>query len=112
MAFPPPLNQLVNFLAASRRTRLIPFGLFGPGNNITSAIYDIAGAQFTALTVSGTIDGVNAVFTLSDTPLNLDLYKNGVLQLSPTMYTLAGNVVTFTSNFIPSPGDYLSAREY
>ena len=61
-------------------------------------------------TPGGLIDGVNAVFTLSNTPSpsnSLLLYRNGLLQKSGVDYTLSGSQVTFLSGSIPQPGDIL-----
>jgi hypothetical protein len=49
-------------------------------------------------TPTGVIDGANKVFSLAKTPspsANLQLFKNGILQVEGTDYTLAKNVVTF-----------------
>jgi hypothetical protein len=51
-------------------------------------------------TPSGTIDGANKVFTLAKTPspnLSLQLFKGTAIQIQGTDYTVARNVVTFTS---------------
>lgn len=51
-------------------------------------------------TPAGTLDGVNAVFTLANTPaptVAIRLYVNGVRQLQGTNFTLAGNTITFTT---------------
>ncbi len=62
------------------------------------------------LTVSGTIDGENATFSLSQLPQDLNLYKNGVLQYPNVAYTIAGTVVTFLPGYIPQVGDLLLAK--
>jgi hypothetical protein len=63
---------------------------------------------------SGAIDGANKVFTLANTPnpaASLRLYKDsgsgGVLQLSPTDYSLSGNTITFVT--APALGSTLLA---
>ena len=62
-------------------------------------------------TVSGTIDGVNTIFTLPSSPssVSLQLFKNGMLQLEGVGndYTLSGNQLTLTP--APSVGDTLVA---
>lgn len=61
--------------------------------------------------VTGTIDGVNATFTLANVPdINSDhLYLNGVLQNAGASvdYTIASNVITFVGTSIPVVGDTL-----
>jgi len=62
------------------------------------------------LSVSGTIDGVNAVFTLSAVVSSLQLFKNGQLQNPGGDYTwTGGTAVTFVPGSIPAPGDTLLA---
>jgi hypothetical protein len=63
-------------------------------------------------TPGGTIDGVNATFTLAASPTpaaGLLLFRNGLAQKSCQDYSLAGNVVTFLTGAIPAPGDTLLA---
>ncbi|MGH9720823.1 MAG: hypothetical protein ACRD8O_11470 [Bryobacteraceae bacterium] len=61
---------------------------------------------------SGAIDGVNASFTLADTPNpagSLSLYRNG-LRLKPALeYTLSGTTLTFVTAAIPQTGDVVLA---
>ena len=60
--------------------------------------------------VSGTVNGVNVTFTVSQTPLNADgfqLYVNGVLQRLTTHYTRSG--VTITMVTAPESGQELDA---
>ena len=60
---------------------------------------------------SGTINGVNAVFTLAHAPIGLLLSKNGLVQRpgSGNDYTLSGSSVTFEAGNIPQTGDVLLA---
>jgi len=63
-------------------------------------------------TPSGLINGSNVIFTLADQPnpsTSLELYRNGLLQLPATDYTLSGNVVTFATAATPQVGDLLQA---
>lgn len=58
---------------------------------------------------SGTINGINAVFTLSDIPVTLLLFRNGVLQQVTVDYNISGLTITFTAGNIPIAGDSLVA---
>jgi hypothetical protein len=62
----------------------------------------------------GTVDGLNAVFTLAATPAagSLHLYRNGLLLKAATDYTLAGAQITFGPNplSIPEAGALLLAN--
>jgi hypothetical protein len=61
---------------------------------------------------SGTINGVNLIFTLTQSPspvTSLELHKNGLLMMRNTHYTLSGSTVTFTSPYQPITGDDLFA---
>jgi len=65
-----------------------------------------------AVVPSGTVNGTNAVFTLSPAPSppeSLALTRNGLVQKSGSDYTLAAGTITFTSGAIPQTGDTLLA---
>jgi hypothetical protein len=61
---------------------------------------------------AGAMNGVNAVFTLSQAPLTNTqaIYRNGMC-LFPACgdYQIAGNVLTFQPGALPQPGDKLVA---
>lgn len=62
-------------------------------------------------TPSGTLNGVNAAFTLSRTPApssSLAFYRNGLRLTSGVDYTLSGAVVTFVTAFAPQANDTLT----
>lgn len=61
---------------------------------------------------TGTLDGTNAVFQLSQAPepaSSLHLYRNGILQRAGVDFTVNGSGITFLPVSIPQPGDILSA---
>jgi hypothetical protein len=63
-------------------------------------------------TPSGTINGVNATFTLAFSPAPpsaLLLYLNGLYMTSGVDYTLSGSTITFLTASIPQIGDVLTA---
>jgi hypothetical protein len=62
------------------------------------------------LTISGTQDGENATFTLSQLPQRLYLFNNGIRLYPDVAYTLNGTVLTFLSGYIPQPTDLLYAE--
>lgn len=45
---------------------------------------------------SGTLDGVNKVFTVPNTPIILWLTSNGVKQVPTVDYTISANTITYT----------------
>lgn len=63
---------------------------------------------------SGTVNGSNDTFTLSNSPLSntLNLFLNGLRQKSGASndYTLSGSTITFTAGMIPQTGDSLIAQ--
>lgn len=68
--------------------------------------------QDSYIPVTGTMDGVNRIFVLANTPADiLQLYRNGVSQSAGGTkdYTILANVVTFNMGSIPQPGDILIA---
>jgi len=67
-----------------------------------------------AFIVSGAINGTNGsdgnpLFTLSQTPTFLELFKNGVHQIPNISYTRSGSLITFLAPNIPVTGDLLYA---
>jgi hypothetical protein len=77
--------------------------------------YRISGAAAgfqDAETPAGSMNGVNATFTLSQAPSpasSLLLHRNGLLMKNGLDYTLAGGTVTFVAGAIPQSGDVLVA---
>jgi hypothetical protein len=101
---------LVNFTASGRKGSLIPFGLFSPDDNL-GFIYSItSGTGGTPQPLTGTINGVNRIFTTPTAVINgLAVYRNGILQDPALSYSLSGNTVTFNAANIPQTGDDLVA---
>jgi hypothetical protein len=61
-------------------------------------------------TPTGAVNGVNAAFTLSQTPspsTSLVIYRNGVRLTAGVDYTASGAAVTFMSTLVPQTGDTL-----
>lgn len=83
-------------------------GSSGPcGSGISSAAGFVDGE-----TPAGSIDGVNAAYTLANSPnpaASLDLYRNGVLMKQALDYTLSGGTINFQTFSMPQPGDILLA---
>ena len=85
-------------------------GTSGPCGNATSGSTGPGFVDQEAPT--GTINGSNAVFTLTQAPnpaASLELYRNGVLMKLNVDFTLSGVTVTFGSLSIPQTGDLLLA---
>ena len=63
-------------------------------------------------TPAGTLNGINAAFTLlfAPSPVNsLILFRNGLLQTHGFDFSQSGNVITFLAGSIPQAGDELTA---
>jgi hypothetical protein len=61
-------------------------------------------------TPTGAINGVNATFTLSQSPspsASLTVFLNGLLQTAGVDYTAAGTAITFATASLPQSGDIL-----
>ncbi|HWQ96732.1 MAG TPA: hypothetical protein VN538_01370 [Clostridia bacterium] len=76
------------------------------GDGSGSATINFADAE----TPSGTVNGTNAAFTLTNSPSptsSLRLYKNGQLMIegAGADYTITGNTVTYTASAKPLTGD-------
>jgi hypothetical protein len=62
------------------------------------------------VTPTGSINGVNTVFTLSQSPspsASLTVFLNGLLMSAGVDYTLSGAAITFASASVPQTGDIL-----
>ncbi len=80
-------------------------GLGASGTTTNAAFVD-------AETPAGVVNGSNSSFTLAQTPApstSLNLYRNGLIQLSGLDFTLVGTAITFSSGSIPQTGDILQA---
>lgn len=106
---PSPSGQL---LAVLPGTQLFALVSIGPNCTINSSVFNCNATAITpqAEVPAGTMDGVNAKFTLQFTPIvNTQLvFRNGVCYFPGAGdYTIAGNTVTFSAASIPQPGDTL-----
>src|SRR5580692_1114768 len=63
-------------------------------------------------TPGGTVNGINATFTLANTPSgsSLLLFRNGVLVQAGLDYSLTGSTIQFVTSGIPQPSDTLVAE--
>ena len=64
------------------------------------------------ITPTGTVDGINTIFTLPSAPnppASLELTVNGLTYKSGTDYNLSGATVTFLATSVPSSGSILTA---
>lgn len=105
-----PIGQLANYTAADRKPNLIYFGNFSPGDNLgfIASSEAVNGAQ--QVTLTGTVDGTNRVFTVPITiPNHAQIYRNGVLQDPALSYAISGTTVTFNVGVVPQVGDDLQA---
>ena len=63
-------------------------------------------------TPSGTMDGSNGTFALASAPLpaaSLQLYRNGLQQMSGIDFTLSGATITFLNTSVPKSTDIVQA---
>jgi hypothetical protein len=59
----------------------------------------------TGQTAVGLPDGINLTFNFTSTPVgNVEVFVNGVLQVDPNDYTIAGTVITFAVASVPPAG--------
>lgn len=71
-----------------------------------------AATYFYDETPSGTVNGTNPTFTLTNTPSpsgSLKLFLDGVLLTQTTHYAISGTTITFVTAFIPRTGQTLFA---
>lgn len=99
------MAQFKNFMAAARKPNVLAFGLF-PMNFDVSWI--AAYPLMPPLVIpDGTIDGVNAVFTVDAQYSQVWVIKNGLIQNVDVDYTYDSDLgkITFLSGSIPQIGD-------
>jgi hypothetical protein len=90
-------------------------GLGSSVANLTTLVNNLGSASTNAVFVdaespAGTINGVNATFTLSQTPLSigsLTVFRNGVMLTNGVDYTVSGSILAFARNAVPQTGDIL-----
>ena len=100
------LNAQVSNLSNTVATLTSTVNTLSNGQSANSAVF------VDSETPSGTANGVNATFTLANTPSpssSLELYRNGILQMPGIDYTLSGNSITFQSHSLPQANDILQA---
>ena len=85
--------------------------LSNPNRPVFSANVQISGGSVISISEvpAGTLDGINAVFTLSETPApgSLQIFVNGVEWFAGTYWSLSGTTLTFT--LVPKPTDWIRA---
>jgi hypothetical protein len=82
------------------------------GSSGGSAALSVSAAFVDGEIPTGTLDGSNKVFTLSQTPVpaaSLSLYRNGLVQTAGLDYAASGPILTFLTGATPQPGDALIA---
>lgn len=96
-------------------------GLGTNGYALTAASGEVTGLLWAAVVTAasivdsevpgGAVDGVNAAFTLADTPIagSVHLYKNGIRQQvgAGNDYTIVTVTITFVAGNIPQTGDVI-----
>ena len=106
-----------SFMAASRKPNMHAFGLF-PTVDTLSWIESYTPApgvlQSGAGEITGTINGTNDTFYLSEYGGEINLFVNGVLQIEGVDYSYSTGTgqVIFAAGSIPLTGSYLTALVY
>jgi hypothetical protein len=92
-----PVSRFNNFTASSRKANMRAFG-FATADQDLSWIADSHATPGAELTLVGTQDGVNTVFTLAeDQGLPIVVIMNGLTLSTPYDYTQSGLTVTFVN---------------
>lgn len=123
---PSPAASLVLFRNGLALERNVDFTVSGAAVNfqagsvpqpgdILQAFYRTSGTSSLAAfsdaeTPSGTIDGVNVVFGLANTPspaTSLEVFRHGLAMLRSVDFNLSGATITFQPGSVPQPGDVL-----
>jgi len=105
-----PAYPFINFQAGLRKPALIPYHYFSPGDNISWIQSIPTGISYAQSAVTGTINGVNRMFTIPGIFGGvIAVVRNGITLDPAVAYTLAGSTITFTNSpaYIPQTGDDL-----
>ena len=99
-----------SFIAAARRPNLHAFGLFPASQDLDWI--ETHGLEPTMGTVTGTVDGSNATFTIAELPPNVRVWVNGIKQIDTVdfAWTALTGTIVFTSGSIPMYGAYIEAE--
>jgi len=108
------LQQGIDYTVSARSVSFLSSTVPQPGD-LLRASYRISvslpGVAFIdSEAPSGTINGSNTTFTLSQIPYpaaSVSVYRNGLRLASSVDYGISGNVITFASGFVPQTGDSL-----
>lgn len=83
------------------------------GPCVTDATFVVVDATFVDAEIpTGTVDGTNAAFTLSQAASpasSLQLYRNGILQQAGNDFSVSGTAIIFLQASIPQVGDVVQA---
>ncbi|MGI8962532.1 MAG: hypothetical protein ACR2IV_22805 [Bryobacteraceae bacterium] len=112
----------LNSTVAGLKTTVTGIGntVTSQGNTVTSLSQQIdsitAGSTIALFadgeTPSGVMDGANKTFTLAGAPgpvASLQLYRNGLQQISGIDFTVSGNTITFLNGNVPRTSDVVQA---
>jgi hypothetical protein len=106
-------GQLVNFEASLRKPALVDFGLFSPDDNLAfiASLPSTGAGQYSTEqgTITGTINGVNLVFSLPLGVTPITVFRNGVLMTQGTDVTVVTHTITFNAGQTPQAGDIITA---
>ena len=111
------LNENIQIASAATSIDFVGAGVTGTalGQAVTETIPGGAGTLVAQETPSGTINGVNKIFTLAHTPTTgtLDLYLNGAYQAPGGVdYTLSTATITFVVAPVDAPMSVIIANYY
>jgi hypothetical protein len=106
------LKQGVDYTLSSNSILFLTGAVPQTGDSILAS-YRLAGSLpgvsfIDGETPAGTIDSVNNIFTLSQSPnpaASLALFRSGLRLKSGADFTVSGNTVTFVSGHVPQTGD-------
>ena len=108
------LRQSIDYTVSARSVAFLTGAVPQPGD-VLLASYRIS-VNLTSIgfvdseVPSGSVNGTNTVFTLSQTPLpasGVSVYRNGLRLAGAVDYTISGNMITFASSVVPQAGDLL-----
>jgi hypothetical protein len=109
---PIAINQVTNLSSTLAQINTALTSLNSTVNGLTSSSASLTStvAYIDAEVPSGSINGTNTAFQLSQNPNptgTLEVYLNGLLEARGVDYTLSGQTLTFAAASIPQSGDIL-----
>lgn len=118
MTAPPPVGSLLVAQVFAKGKQLggsNPYRYIAPWSLNVQGAYDGASLAYKIVfgpTISGGVDGVNALFLIGASVARLQVFRNGLLQTINQDVVSGPTAIVFLPGAIPQPGDVITALAF